>query len=43
MKDYNDYPPYHLGIGGGDYIKFSFCANCGQIQGTWPLNLNVEE
>jgi hypothetical protein len=25
-----------MGIGGGDYIEFSYCLNCGQIQGTFP-------
>ena len=27
----------HLGIGGGDYIEFSYCGDCGQIQGDFPL------
>ena len=26
------YVPYDLGIGGGDYIEFEFCADCGKIQ-----------
>ena len=42
-KNYDDYVPYHLGIGGGDYIRFSVCANCGQIQGQWPIDMNAEE
>lgn len=25
------------GIGSGDYIEFSHCLDCGQIQGTFPL------
>ena len=26
-----------VGIGHGDYIDFEFCADCGQIQGDFPL------
>lgn len=33
MDDYVGYVPYDLGIGGGDYIEFSFCKRCGLIQG----------
>jgi hypothetical protein len=29
--------PSDLGIGGGDYISFSYCLECGQIQGDFPL------
>lgn len=25
-----------LGIGGGDYVEFSYCLECGQMQGTFP-------
>ena len=28
---YDGYVPYSLGIGGGDYISFKFCADCGKI------------
>jgi hypothetical protein len=31
------YLPHDLGIGGGDYIEFSYCLECGQIQGAFPL------
>lgn len=31
------YVPNDMGIGGGDYIDFEFCLNCGQIQGKFPL------
>lgn len=31
------YVPEGLGIGGGDYIDFSFCLDCGQLQGNFPL------
>lgn len=30
--------PYDWGIGGGDYINFHFCLDCGQIQGQFPLS-----
>jgi len=33
----NDYVPDHMNIGGGDYIRISFCLDCGQIQGQWPV------
>jgi hypothetical protein len=26
-----------MGIGGGDYVAFSYCLDCGQIQGDFPL------
>lgn len=31
------YVPYDFGIGGGDYIEFAYCLNCGQIVGNFPL------
>lgn len=31
------YVPDDIGIGGGDYVEFSFCLECGQIQGKFPL------
>jgi hypothetical protein len=31
------YVPGDLGIGGGDYIEFAHCLNCGQIQDEFPL------
>jgi len=31
------YVPKDLGIGGGDYIEISFCLDCGQLQGNFPL------
>jgi len=31
------YPPIDMGIGGGDYISFHYCLECGQIQGKFPL------
>jgi len=37
--DYFGYVPRDMGIGGGDYVKFSYCADCGQIQGEFPVKL----
>ena len=31
------YLPDDIGIGGGDYIDFDYCLDCGQIQGEFPL------
>lgn len=31
------YLPTDLGIGGGDYLAFKYCLDCGQIQGKFPL------
>lgn len=30
--EYDGYVPRGLGIGGGDYIEFKYCLDCGQIQ-----------
>lgn len=46
-EDYNGYVPDNIGVGSGDYMYLKYCADCGQIQGTWPLpsdlTLNEEE
>jgi len=39
-KEHNGYVPYDMGIGGGDYIEFQYCLNCGKIQGTFPIEKN---
>lgn len=31
------YVPDDMGIGGGDYVEFNWCLECGQIQGQFPL------
>lgn len=31
-NQYEGYVPNDIGIGGGDYIEFSYCLDCGQIQ-----------
>ena len=42
-KEMVDYPPHDMGIkprsagASGDYIEFSWCLDCGQIQGNWPM------
>lgn len=36
----NSYVPCGLGIGGGNYLRFSVCAECARIQGFTPLTQN---
>lgn len=31
------YVPRDMGIGGGDYVSFDYCLDCGKIQGSFPL------
>jgi len=31
------YAPDYLNIGGDNYIEFKYCANCGLIQGDFPI------
>lgn len=31
------YVPRDMAIGGGDYIRFAWCLDCGKIQGAFPL------
>jgi hypothetical protein len=35
--EHEGYVPNDLGIGGGDYISFSWCLDCGQLQGKFPV------
>jgi hypothetical protein len=35
--EHHGYVPRDIGIGGGDYLKMSYCLDCGQIQGEFPL------
>jgi hypothetical protein len=41
------YVPDDLGLGfthgGGDHVTFSYCLNCGQMQGRFPLKLTKIE
>lgn len=34
---HDGYVPDDLGIGGGDYVEFDYCLDCGQLQGNFPL------
>jgi len=36
-KEHDGYVPWDMQIGGGDYVEFNYCLDCGQIQGTFPL------
>lgn len=31
------YVPDNVGIGGGDNVEVSYCLECGQLQGEWPV------
>lgn len=35
-KRHEGYVASDMGIGGGDYIEFGYCLDCGQIQGEFP-------
>lgn len=37
-EELDGYVPSDMGIGRGDYIRFSWCLTCGQIQGDFPLD-----
>ena len=40
----HDYVPDGLGIGGGDYIEFDYCLDCGIIQSDkFPVQLEEAE
>lgn len=45
IGNYNksDYSPSDMGVGGGDYVRFRWCLECGQIQGEWPLEKSEAE
>lgn len=34
---HDGYVPNDMGIGGGDEVEFQYCLECGQIQGSFPL------
>jgi hypothetical protein len=34
---HDGYVPSGLNIGGGDYLEFSVCLDCGKQQGTFPV------
>jgi hypothetical protein len=39
----NGYVPDYLEIGGGDYIRFTYCLDCGKIQGNFPISQETVE
>jgi hypothetical protein len=34
------YVPENIGIGGGDYLEFQYCLDCGMIQDDFPIDLS---
>jgi hypothetical protein len=42
-KEHDGYVPRDLGIGGGDYVEFKYCLDCGQIQGEFPIKTSKLE
>lgn len=42
-KERDGYVPRDLGVGGGDYVSFELCLNCGQVQDTFPKEPPSEE
>ncbi len=36
-NDQDGYVPHDMNIGGGDYLEFEYCLQCGQMQGQFPL------
>ena len=39
----NGYLPYVCNLGGGDDLEIAVCLECGQAQGTWPVEDPVFE
>lgn len=38
-KEYDGYVPFPLKIGGGDYVRFTYCRDCGQIQEKFEIKV----
>jgi hypothetical protein len=37
-QERSDYVPAGIGLGNDeDYVEFSYCADCGQMQGEFPI------
>lgn len=37
-QEHNGYVPTDMGIGeDSDYVEFTYCLNCGQMQDSFPL------
>lgn len=34
---HDGYVPDDIGIGDGDHVEFTYCLDCGQLEGEWPL------
>ena len=42
--EHDGYLPDGFGIGGGDYVEFHWCLECGKIQGKFPItDESIEE
>lgn len=35
--EHDGYVPRDMGVGGGEDVSITYCLDCGQIQGKWPL------
>jgi len=35
-EESDGYLPSGWGVGGGDYVEFRWCLDCGAIMGDWP-------
>lgn len=35
--EHDGYVPGDMGIGGGDYVEFTWCLDCGTIQDEFPM------
>ena len=33
----SNYVPRDIGLGGGDYVEFNVCLECGKVQGQFPI------
>lgn len=42
-NEYHGYVLGDMGIGGGDYVSFYLCLDCGQLQGHFPKSLTEME
>ncbi len=41
--EHQGYVPSDMGIGGGDYVEFKWCLDCGRIVGQWPVFPDTDE
>lgn len=40
---HDGYVPRDMNIGGGDYLDFELCFDCGKVQGKFPLPMTKLE